>query len=545
MQSTPVNNPKHAMCLNNLGAALHGRFKKTGSIEDLNHAINIGEQAIEYMPIDDPNCVATLTNLGNALLSRFERRGLGEDIDRVIMMMKKAMESMPIDPLNHANMLGTMGSALQRRFERTGSIEDLNHAIKASEQAVKLTPVDLPDRTTYLNSLGSALHRRFERTGLMEDLTRAIETSEEAVESMPMNHPNRGATLTNLCMALQRRFEERGSTDDFDRALASSEQGVDAAMDHLNRGIYFNNRGIILWHQFERTGSMDDLDHVIVNHEQAVQSVPMDHPNRALYLYNLGSALQSRFERRGSIHDRDSSIIIYEQGANSDTATPSVRLKAAQACEELLISQRMLKRAKLILETAVRILPKISPRQLGRSDAQFNISQFVNLTARAVSLSLENKDDPYKALKLMELGRGILANLQLEVRSDISELAAEHPELARQFQQLRNQIDSPSRTSELGMIEDQVARVNSDSNSATFISKGSRTVYKQFEDLLEYIRSLPGFENFLQGPSEVELRSLAKGGAIVVFNVSDIRSDAFLITPDQIRSVPLPLITHF
>ena len=35
----------------------------------------------------------------------------------------------------------------------------------------------------------------------------------------------------------------------------------------------------------------------------------------------------------------------------------------------------------------------------------------------------------YKALQLLELGRGILANLQLEVRSDISVLAVDHPDI--------------------------------------------------------------------------------------------------------------------
>ena len=57
------------------------------------------------------------------------------------------------------------------------------------------------------------------------------------------------------------------------------------------------------------------------------------------------------------------------------------------------------------------------------------------------------------------------------------------------------------------------------------------------------IRSLPGSANFLQGPSKSELQSLAEGGPIVVFNISSIRSDAFLITKNDIRSIHLPLLT--
>ena len=46
----------------------------------------------------------------------------------------------------------------------------------------------------------------------------------------------------------------------------------------------------------------------------------------------------------------------------------------------------------------------------------------------------------------------------------------------------------------------------------------------------------------MQGPSELELRSLAEDGSIVVFNVSDIRSDAFIVTTDEIRALSLPLL---
>jgi len=57
---------------------------------------------------------------------------------------------------------------------------------------------------------------------------------------------------------------------------------------------------------------------------------------------------------------------------------------------------------------------------------------------------------------------------------------------------------------------------------------------------LKTIRSLEGFKTFLQCPPKSELLSLAESGSIVVFYVSDIRSDPFLITSDAIRSVPLP-----
>jgi hypothetical protein len=295
--------------------------------------------------------------------------------------------------------------------------------------------------------------------------------------------------------------------------------------------------------RFEGTGSADDLDHAIMLIEQAVRSTPIDHPEYAIWLNNLGNALQRRFERTGSKDDLDYTILTKEQAVRSDMAPPSIRLEAAQSCSDLLISQRNYSRAYPILRTAVQLLSRVSPRQLKRRDQQFNISRFINIASRAVSLSLENADESYESLQLLELGRGILANLQLEIRSDISMLSASCPHLAQQFQELRDQIDSP-RTFEFSVIQDSSASLNTPSTPDLSNSISERRILlKRFDDLLQHIRSLQGFENFLQGPSESELRSLAEDGAIVVFNVSDIRSDAFLIRTDGICIVRLSLLT--
>lgn len=141
---------------------------------------------------------------------------------------------------------------------------------------------------------------------------------------------------------------------------------------------------------------------------------------------------------------------------------------------------------------------------------------------------------------MLELGRGIIANLQLETRSDISILTASHPNIALQFQELRDRIDSPENSTIVNLS------YTSDLSSVTDLSKAideRRALVKQFDDLMQSIRPLKGFENFLRGPSELELRQAAKSNPIVVFNVSDIRSDAIIITADAIRSVHLPVLT--
>jgi len=541
VELTPLDHPNCAMYVSNLGCALQNRFERTGSMEDIHRAIEKNEKAVELTPLGHPDRAGMLNNVGMALQKRFQRTGSIADLDRAIETNGQAVESTPLNHPDLAMYLNNLGNALQYRFKWIGSVEDVGRAIEAHESAVELTPLDHPDRPMYLNNLGTAFQGRFERTGSMDDLRYAIETSEKAVESCPVDHPDCALYLNSLGVALQRRFEKTRAMHDLDRAIKTNDKAAELMpLDHPRYVDMLNNLGIALLERSENTGSTVDLNRAIKTKETAVQLTPMDHPDRAIYLLNFGNALRRQFERTKSMDVFERSIAIYEQSTNSDIAPPSLRLSAAQACADLLISQRMLKRAKPILETAVNLLPSLSLRQLKREDAQFSISQFANLTARAVSLCLEsNMYDPYRALQLLELGRGILANLQLEVRSDISVLGAEHPELAQQFQHLRDEIDCPLRTLESGLIEHQSTDINSASNAST----NRRKLLQQFDSLLVQIRSLQGFEDFLKGPSETQMRSLAAGGAIVVFNVSDIRSDAFLITPNGIRSVPLPLLT--
>jgi hypothetical protein len=71
-----------------------------------------------------------------------------------------------------------------------------------------------------------------------------------------------------------------------------------------------------------------------------------------------------------------------------------------------------------------------------------------------------------------------------------------------------------------------------------------RELTKEFDSLLAAIRCLDGFERFLLGPSEFEFKTLAGNGPIVILNVSDFRSDAFLITSQNIRSLRLHALTQ-
>ena len=305
-----------------------------------------------------------------------------------------------------------------------------------------------------------------------------------------------------------------------------------APTDHPHRAFYFTNLAIAYLKRFEQTDSIVDIDHAIEANEQALALIPDDHPERAIGCGLQGSILEKLFERTGSIKSRDKAIAAFEQAATTITAYPSVRIKAARSASRFLIGLDN-DRALRLLQMAVPLLLTLSPRVLKYSDQQYNISEFAGLASIAASLSLECGGKPYDALYLLELGRGVLASLQVEVRSDIPDLKSLYPIYAQQFDDIRNQLDPPRSH----LVQPTSGTFQTDSDHR-------RSLSNQFDKLLDSIRKLKGFEQFLLGPSESQLTAMAEYGSIVIFNVSEIRSDAFLIEKSRIHHLQLPLLQH-
>jgi len=281
---------------------------------------------------------------------------------------------------------------------------------------------------------------------------------------------------------------------------------------------------------------MDDLMSAISLNERAVVIAPEGDPVRALLLNDLAIHLERRFQRTASVDDYRKAIKANEDAVAESTSTPSIRIKAAVMASNLLlrdssISNESVIRARYVLLAAVDLLRRVSPRTLKQADQQYNISRFAEITSQAVSVCLECQDDVKDVLQVLERGRGILANLRLEVRSDVSILQASHPHLASQFENLRDQLDCP-----LG------ERGETPQYDYLTIVDQRRTLSEQFDTLLEFIRQLDGFESFLLDPSASELMALADLGPIVILNVSDFRSDALLVGVRNVRCLRLPAL---
>jgi hypothetical protein len=131
-----------------------------------------------------------------------------------------------------------------------------------------------------------------------------------------------------------------------------------------------------------------------------------------------------------------------------------------------------------------------------------------------------------EALKYLERGRTVIIGQLLDARSDLSSLRERSPDIAARYQKLLDEINASLRESEQNPIQ------------AQDLSR-SRAL-AQLEACILEIRAIAGHERFLLGQTIDEMQRCAVGGTIVIINITELRSDAILVSPSAIKANNLP-----
>ena len=572
------------------GNALSIRFQQEGRQEDLNTAIKFLEAADIAEHSSNFDRAMGLAYLGSAMLNRFEHAGVIADLDEAIKQNQRAAE-LAKDGLQRSMILGNLGACLTARFSNIGVPTDLDDAIRLYYAATEAKiPASHPNGSALLNGLSVALQMRFERDGELADIDMAAGRLREAVESISPNSPERAKHLNNLSVILQTRFKRTGEITDLDRAIETGRAAANSHSGLDDRVRSLSNLGISLRLRYEQQGSIGDLDDAIETCSTAIRIVSPNHPLRVACLLSLGNALWSRAARNMTLTDLDAAIEAFDDAlktaspagrdrvisrtslghafelryklsglekdrqsaasnlvavADMDTAPPSIRIESARSAG-LLYSQAEPGLAASLLQQAVLLLPVVAPRQLARSDQQYAIARFAGLASEAAAYVLADTnrgpDRAGQALRLLEAGRTLLLSQAIDTRSDLTDLRQQHPELAKRFVQLRDELDQSS---------EQVLAANNESFKNLGVRSSTRRhLTTEFNDTLGEIRALEGFQAFGLPPDEDELLAIASSGPVVALNTSQSRVDALLLTRSGITSVELPrlnedvLITH-
>jgi tetratricopeptide (TPR) repeat protein len=536
--------------LSNLAYVLAETALLTGDRAVSDEAIDSARAALAAAAPEDPLRFGLASNLAAALWLRFERDAASADLDEAIARLQYAVAGRPKQPELRALLLSNLGVALLGRYDVTGSLADLDGAVNVQRDAVAALPPNHVRRPRHLANLSAALRSRHGRTAAVADVDEAVAVSRQAVALAGRGHPERARYLANLGTALDYRYRVTGAAGDVEDAVWALREAADSALDHPDARRILSNLGNVLQTLHAHTDAPSVLDDAIDTLRRAASGLPTEHPYRTAINANLGNALRTRFRRDGAERDRHDAAEAFATAAQTASGQASVRIQAAAAAA-VLIADHAVDRAARLLETAVLLLPETTARELARADQQYHLGGFAGLAGMAAAAALDGPRPgetaaarAARALGLLEAGRAVLLSQALATRNDLTELRAVHPRLAERYEHLRDQLDrapddaptfdtpafDPSPAAEALQHAARLERTAGD----------RRRLAAEFERTTAQIRRLRSFERFQLPPTLAELLPLADYGDIVVFNVSERRSDALLVTRAGISVLPLP-----
>ena len=557
-----------------LTAALGMRHERTGAAADLDEAIEVGRAA------GDGHAPALL-NLGDALLSRYDAAGDPGDLDEAVRVSKKAVQSSAPGEPYRANVLICQSKALRRFFEHTGNPDDLDNCLRVAREAVATTAPGDARQPGMLSALASALSRRFELTGALADVEESVETSREAVGRAPAHHRDLPLFHSNLAGVLLQFHQARNRpTDLLNEAVTHARLATDTADGHRRLHQFWDTLGKALKARYQRTQDVTDLDESVDAHRKSLEATPPAPVERAGTLHSLGAALEQRFRLTSDLLDLDESLrchreaaalapggttlrgvvqvelglalalryvltqdisalqeacSAFEEAARNPALAPSSRVIAGDRLARCHADLGSWTRACAAYEYAIDLLPAVAPRYEERRTQENWLGRFASLASDAAACALR-LDDPERALRLLEAGRGLLLAQALEIRTDVTELHHAQPELANRLAALRLRLDGFDAE-----FSGPSAAVGGLSRRA---AEERRRTAAEFDDLLDDIRRLPGFEGFLRPPTTTELCAQAGEGPVIAVNTSDFRCDALILHRDRIQVVPLTSLTE-
>ncbi|KAK0214580.1 hypothetical protein IW262DRAFT_1466357 [Armillaria fumosa] len=287
-----------------------------------------------------------------------------------------------------------------------------------------------------------------------------------------------------------------------------------------------------LRHRFVVHERVDDLEESITCGRKALSLIPDGYPEKTNILSKLGASIACRFHHFQNPSDADEATSLLKSAALSPTGPPSTRLEAALQWGGVRLIVDFPSASEAIKLT-VDLLPQIA--WTGKSIAARHrlLAHFGHLGNQSATYALE-LGCADTALKWLEMGRAIVWGQLHKLRSPVDFLSDTH-------------LDLPERLSQVAVaLEKATSRdVNTLEHSKEFtmeeIAKEHRRLATEWDILVERVRALPSFGDFLGPKKLATLKNAAKLGPVVLLNTYCSSCDALILIPGRNDVIHIPL----
>ncbi|KAL6693523.1 CHAT domain-containing protein [Trichoderma pleuroticola] len=400
-----------------------------------------------------------------------------------ISLMEEAISTTAEDNvLDRVKYLSQLSQMYALRHNRVVEISDLEYAIKYADQAIN----EGPDPESYegyarLPSDISDMHMaKFEYTGQIAALRDGINNAEKALSISGDQNSEPDPILlaklaenyllpriwNGLAAVLAQRYERRPEhIHDFREAVTLIRNAINAtSTKDVVRVSYLLNFAYRLCERFALDQDTKDLHDGIQAVDEAINLDLLGHPRfldmlrcRAKLLSALFYVTRDPRHYTKAEDNKVDLVLLKEKDGGRSTqlwwateiccqamndcpnSAPLDRLKAAYKAS-LYLEMGDCSMAGGLLCRGIDLLPRLNPRSLSRDDQQFLLRQSSAMVSDAAACLLEVTKQPARALAILESGRGVIASLMVNSRSDVSDLQHKDNSLYNRYIELRDAV---------------------------------------------------------------------------------------------------------
>ncbi|KAF8738035.1 hypothetical protein RHS02_05979, partial [Rhizoctonia solani] len=476
-------------------------FDATGETRYLDQTAIMLREALRFVGLKNPLATAMSSLLGSALCKRFMYSQVPEDLGIAETLTGGASRvgqssyvrtgiglQLYVGSLPNCDQL--YGRTMLIKFKHSSQIEDLEQSILMFKKVLDNTSAQSIHYADANYWYGHALSIRSQG----DDLATGTHHLRQALLAQPStSHPQSPVWMTGLSKALVIEFQKTGDRTLLEEAAKLSQTAVSVASktSTILADVYAQ-LGEVKYQTFRVTNNSEDLDQCMLAFESAVNS--KGSPQLQCLSYT------QRWQSIGAEYDH-----------------PSL----SRVWETILMYQ----------EKAVGVGKSIKRRHE-------YLANNPSLACRAAAYAIR-QGKLELAVEYLERGRSILWRQTLELRSPLDELRKLAPSLADQLAEVIEQLDQneqlQSRSGNLAAHVTPWTISNPDQ-----IAQSHRMLSQYYDYLLEQIRKIDGFSNFMRSFVYADTVGIASEGPVVILNLCEDGCDALVFLRSGVHHVALP-----
>lgn len=508
-----------AKLLRVMGDAYCIRHIRSNDIADINEAIQHFQTGLDLALPDDITRFNLSYSLGKAYINRYQYTATLADLNMSNDLFQSACDSTPEGTDLKSSLRKSLAQGYQVKYLRTGETAHIVRAISLFKERIDHSTVEDPGFGSFYADLGVAYGVKQVKGGEMKDLETGIQFLQDAVNLSKPDDALYTWMLGELAKLYKNRFGETKATSDIDAAISNLQNAIEVCSDERQQATHLQWLSRATLDKFKETGSIADIKKSIQSMEECLEITTRHDHLGAGRLFELGSRYGDKYKVTKDANDFTVAAKHLEEVVYHGSCDAYFKVLAGKEAMELFALHKDWLRGYRIGSSLIEIVPSLIPRFLEPSDTQYVLRDIAGIACDAAAMSLNAGQEPGVALKLLEAGRDIMATSIEDLHGEVISLRSNYPELAEQFFTQRDALDKP-------------ATVDDEPNQR--YERGNK-----FGELIDRIRQLPGFDDFLRIPSEEALKKAASEYPIVVINVSRHRCDAIVVVRDRIWSMPL------